>query len=95
MATEQKGYRFNTFAGVFLPSILTILGVVMFMRLGTIVGELGVVGAFGILLFAESIALATGLSISAISTNTRSAPGSVRRSASPTMCRSRSRCPSM
>jgi len=70
MTTEQKGYRFNTFAGVFLPSILTILGVVMFMRLGTIVGELGVVGAFGILLFAESIALATGLSISAISTNT-------------------------
>ena len=65
-----RGYRFKTFSGVFLPSILTILGVVMFMRLGTIVGELGVFGAFGILLFAESIAVATGLSISAISTNT-------------------------
>ena len=65
-----KGYSFNTFSGVFLPSILTILGVVMFMRLGTIVGNLGVAGAFGILLVAESIAVATGLSISAISTNT-------------------------
>ncbi|MDD6337922.1 MAG: hypothetical protein PUC15_06010 [Lentisphaeria bacterium] len=65
-----QGYHFKTFSGVFLPSILTILGVVMFMRLGTIVGELGVFGAFGILLFAESIAVATGLSISAISTNT-------------------------
>jgi len=65
-----RGYRFKTFSGVFLPSILTILGVVMFMRLGTIVGDLGVFGAFGILLFAESIAVATGLSISAISTNT-------------------------
>ena len=42
-----RGYRFKTFSGVFLPSILTILGVVMFMRLGTIVGELGVFGAFG------------------------------------------------
>lgn len=69
--TEQKqGYHFNTFSGVFLPSLLTILGVVMFMRLGTIVGDLGILNALGILLFAESIALATGLSISAISTNT-------------------------
>ncbi|MBO4492232.1 MAG: amino acid permease [Lentisphaeria bacterium] len=70
MAERKQGYQFNTFSGVFLPSILTILGVVMFMRLGTIVGELGVLGALGILLFAESIAVATGLSISAISTNT-------------------------
>ncbi|MBR4665189.1 MAG: hypothetical protein IKO93_15090 [Lentisphaeria bacterium] len=68
--SKQQGYHFNTFSGVFLPSILTILGVVMFMRLGTIVGEMGVAGALGILLFAESIAIATGLSISAISTNT-------------------------
>ena len=69
--TEQKqGYHFHTFSGVFLPSLLTILGVVMFMRLGTIVGDLGVVNALGILLFAESIAVATGLSMSAISTNT-------------------------
>ena len=65
-----KGYSFNTFSGVFLPSILTILGVVMFMRLGTVTGELGITGALGILLAAESIAVATGLSISAISTNT-------------------------
>ena len=69
-AEPAKGYRFNTFSGVFLPSILTILGVVMFMRLGTVTGELGITGALGILLFAESIAVATGLSISAISTNT-------------------------
>lgn len=70
MSEQKQGYQFNTFSGVFLPSILTIFGVVMFMRLGTIVGELGVFGALGILLFAESIAIATGLSISAISTNT-------------------------
>ncbi len=66
----KKGYHFNTFSGVFLPSILTILGVVMFMRLGTVTGRLGILGALGILLCAESIAVATGLSISAISTNT-------------------------
>ncbi|MBQ7695995.1 MAG: amino acid permease [Lentisphaeria bacterium] len=70
LTQTKKGYQFSTFSGVFLPSILTILGVVMFMRLGTIVGELGVIGALGILFFAESIAVATGLSISSISTNT-------------------------
>ena len=68
--TEKKGYHFNTFSGVFLPSVLTILGVVMFMRLGSVTGEVGILGGLGILLFAESIAVATGLSISAISTNT-------------------------
>ncbi len=68
---ENQGYHFKTFSGVFLPSILTIIGVVLFMRLGTIVGTLGVAGAIGILIFAESIAIATGLSISAISTNTK------------------------
>ncbi len=67
---HSQGYQFSTFSGVFLPSILTILGVVMFLRLGTVVGETGVFGALGILFFAESIAIATGLSISAISTNT-------------------------
>ncbi|MBP5584725.1 MAG: hypothetical protein J6Y92_00050 [Lentisphaeria bacterium] len=65
-----KGYSFNTFSGVFLPSILTILGVVMFMRLGSVTGEVGILGVLGILFLAESIAFATGLSISAISTNT-------------------------
>ena len=65
-----RGYRFKTFSGVFLPSILTILGVVMFMRLGSVTGEVGILGVLGILLLAESIAVATGLSISAISTNT-------------------------
>ena len=67
---QKKGYHFNTFSGVFLPSILTILGVVMFMRLGSVTGEVGILGGLGILFFAESIAVATGLSISAISTNT-------------------------
>ena len=70
ISETQKGYHFNTFSGVFLPSILTILGVVMFMRLGVVTGKLGILGGLGILLFAESIAVATGLSISAISTNT-------------------------
>ncbi|MBO5763605.1 MAG: hypothetical protein J6R85_06995, partial [Lentisphaeria bacterium] len=67
---KTGGYRFNTFSGVFLPSILTILGVVMYLRLGTVIGDLGLIGAIGILIFAESIAVSTGLAMSSISTNT-------------------------
>ncbi len=72
MSTEVKsgGYQFGTFAGVFTPSILTIFGVVMFLILGGVVGAKGISGALGLLFFAESIALSTGLSVSLISTNT-------------------------
>jgi hypothetical protein len=33
--------RLGTFAGVFTPSILTILGIVLFLRLGYVVGGSG------------------------------------------------------
>lgn len=61
--------QFGTFAGVFTPSILTILGVIMFMRAGFITGEAGILLAVLILLISKSITVLTTLSISAISTN--------------------------
>ncbi len=67
---ESSGYKFGTFGGVFTPSILTIFGLIMFMRTNYVVGAAGVLGALGILLVAESITIASGLSISAISTHT-------------------------
>ena len=63
--------RFGTFAGVFTPAILTILGVIMFMRANFVVGQAGVLGALSILVIAKSITLTTSLSIAAISTNMR------------------------
>ncbi len=63
--------RFTTFGGVFTPSILTILGVIMFMRANFVVGQAGVIGALVILLIAKCITLATTLSLAAISTNMR------------------------
>ena len=33
--------KFGTFAGVLTPSILTILGVMMYLRFGTVVGNAG------------------------------------------------------
>lgn len=61
--------KFTTFGGVFTPSILTILGVIMYMRAGYVIGQAGISGAFVILLIAQSITLLTGFSISAIATN--------------------------
>ena len=62
--------KFSTFDGVFTPTILTILGVVMFMRAGFVVGHAGIYGALAILVIAKAITTLTGLSISAIATNT-------------------------
>ncbi len=67
--TEGGGGRFGTFSGVFTPSILTILGVVMYMRLGWVTGQAGLGMALGIVVVAHLISLATGLSVSSIATN--------------------------
>ncbi len=61
--------RLGTFGGVFTPSILTILGVVMYMLLGWVVGNVGLAGALLIVGLSHAISLATGLSVSSIATN--------------------------
>jgi amino acid transporter len=67
--------QLGTFGGVFTPSILTILGVIIFMRAGFVIGQTGIFQAFLILFLASSITALTSLSISAISTNTPVAGG--------------------
>ena len=59
----------GTFGGVFTPSVLTILGVVLFLRTGFVVGEAGLVQALAILGLAKAISLLTSLSLAAIATN--------------------------
>lgn len=61
--------KFGTFAGVFIPSILTILGVIMYLRMGWVLGNVGLVGTFLIVTISSSITLLTGLSISSTATN--------------------------
>ena len=64
-----KDAKFGAFKGVFTPSILTILGVIMYLRFGWVVGNAGMVGAIAIVLLAHVISLTTGLSLSSIATN--------------------------
>jgi hypothetical protein len=63
--------KFGTFGGVFTPSTLTILGVIMFLRFGQVVGDSGIRDAILIILGAKLITTLTAFSISAIATNTR------------------------
>lgn len=71
---KQK-VKFGTFTGVFTPTILTILGVIMYLRHGWVVGNAGLGGAFLIILLAFAITGATGLSMSTFVTNIRVGPG--------------------
>ncbi len=67
--------KFGTFGGVFTPTLLTILGVIMYLRLGWVVGNAGLLGAWLIIILAFVITLATALSMSSITTNTRIGAG--------------------
>jgi len=73
--SEQK--KFGTFAGVFTPSILTILGVIMYLRLGWVVGNAGLWGTIGIIVVAHIISVTTGLSVSSIATDKKVGAGGV------------------
>lgn len=67
--------KFGTFGGVFTPTLLTILGVIMYLRLGWVIGNAGLLGAWLIILISFAITLCTALSMSAITTNIRIGAG--------------------
>ena len=66
---EKPQGTLGTFAGVFTPSILTILGIILFLRLGYVVGQAGLWQALLILSVANGISIFTTISLSAIATN--------------------------
>ena len=74
---EPAAGTLGTFGGVFTPSILTILGIILFSRLGYVVGSAGLGRALVILLIANAISVLTSLSLSAISTNIRVKVGGI------------------
>lgn len=64
-----KAKKFGAFGGVFTPSILTILGVIMYLRLPWIVGQAGLFATLGIIIVAHIISASTGLSVASIATD--------------------------
>ena len=70
MEKIKTGSRsFGAFNGVFIPTFLSIIGVILFLRLGYIVGEAGILGTIAIILLAVSVTITTGLALSSITTN--------------------------
>jgi amino acid transporter len=67
--TPDSSGTLGTFAGVFTPSVLTILGIILFLRLGYVVGNAGLGQTLLILLLANGISVLTSISLSAIATN--------------------------
>ncbi|GAB4257132.1 MULTISPECIES: APC family permease [Deferrisoma] len=59
----------GTFLGVYLPTVLTILGVILYLRLGWVVGHAGLWASLGIVVLANGITLLTSWSLAAIATN--------------------------
>jgi amino acid transporter len=74
---ETAAGTLGTFGGVFTPSILTILGIILFSRLGYVLGSAGLGRALIILPIANAISVMTSLSLSAISTNIRVKVGGI------------------
>lgn len=71
------GKRYGTFFGVYMPSALAIFGVVMYLRLGVILGQIGLVPTLLIIAFSSLITLLVSLSISSIATNMKVDNGGV------------------
>jgi solute carrier family 12 (sodium/potassium/chloride transporter), member 2 len=69
--SAPQGAGLGTFGGVFTPSILTILGVIMYLRFGWVVGNVGLIGTWLIVIMCTSITLLTALSMASIATDRR------------------------
>lgn len=71
----QPDSKLGTFGGVFRPTVLTILGVMMYLREGWLVGQAGLTGAVLVILTTFLITGTTALSLSTITTNIRLGAG--------------------
>ena len=71
MTKNGKEATLGTFLGVYTPTILTILGVIMYLRFGWLVGHLGFLRVLIAVALANTITIITTLSFSSAATNSR------------------------
>lgn len=72
---DVQGHGFGA-SPVFLASISTILGAILFLRFGYAVGHVGIFGTFLIIVIGHAVTIPTALAISEIATNRRVEGGS-------------------
>ena len=68
---HDQAKKLGAFLGVFTPTILTILGVIMYLRFGWLVGHMGLHQILLIVIMANAITMITTLSFSSVATNIR------------------------
>lgn len=68
---------FGSFEGVFIPSILTILGIIMYLRMGWVVANAGLAGTIAIISVSSFITFLTALSVSSMATNMKVEAGGI------------------
>lgn len=71
---QQHGHGFGT-APVFLASISTILGAILFLRFGYAVGHVGLLNSIAIILIGHLVTIPTVFAVSEVATNRRVAGG--------------------
>ncbi|KAI0124222.1 solute carrier family 12 member 3 [Xylariales sp. AK1849] len=67
--TPSKKTKLGVVSGVFIPVVLNIISILMFLRFGSILGRIGLLGILGLLATAYFVDLITALSLSAIASN--------------------------
>ena len=67
--------RLGTFSGVYLPSFLQMVGVILYMRLGWITGNAGIYKMVSVIAMSSSILLITAFSMTSIVTNMKVGSG--------------------
>ncbi|KAK3325864.1 amino acid permease-domain-containing protein [Apodospora peruviana] len=65
----SKRNKLGTVSGVYIPVCLNILSILMFLRFGVILGEIGLIGMLGLMVIAYLVDFVTTLSLSAIASN--------------------------
>ena len=65
----KKSSKLGVFSGVFVPCVLSIWGIILFLRFGFIIAQAGVMGTMAMFIVGYAINIFTTLSLSAISTN--------------------------
>ncbi|KAK4104873.1 hypothetical protein N658DRAFT_513661 [Parathielavia hyrcaniae] len=64
-----KRNKLGTVSGVYIPVCLNIISILMFLRFGMILGQVGLLGILGLMLIAYIVDFVTTLSLSAIASN--------------------------
>jgi amino acid transporter len=74
--SRHAGPRFGV-AAVFWTTLSTILGAILFLRMGYAVGNLGLIGAFAVIVLGHLVTIPAALAVAEIATNQRVAGGGV------------------